>query len=280
MKRLLLLALLPLASGAAEIPAGNSGWPQDVRQWVHDNVQSPADPFVFVPGTDPNGWNFSLEPYAWGPGAYGDIDIGRLPSAKIDTSTIDILRKLNWGAFLRGELRKGRWGLLGDGFYAKFSSSIATSGNYYSSAEAELEQSMVSLALAYRVVSAKNFFADIYAGGRYNYLGASLSATKADPALPLPTYVSRSRSWLDPIIGLRGQYNFTDWLFAAAQGDVGGFGAGSQLTWNTQATLGVNFTRNIALEAGYRYMFIDYNKDKFLYRVNMPGVFAGLIFKF
>jgi hypothetical protein len=27
-------------------------------------------------------------------------------------------------------------------------------------------------------------------------------------------------------------------------------------------------------------MYIDYDKDNFLYDVNMPGVFAGLIFKF
>jgi hypothetical protein len=280
MKRLVLLGALLLASATAEGRNIATGWPQEVRNWVQANVQSPADPFVVVPGTDPNGWSFSIEPYGWGPGVYGDIDIGRLPTSKVDTGTIDILRKLNWGAFLRGEVRRGRWGLLGDGFYAKFSSSIATSGNSYTGARAELEQSMVSAALAYRVVSAKDFFADIYAGARYNYLGASLSGTLANPLSGLPTYVGRSRSWLDPIIGLRGQYNFTEWLFAAAQGDVGGFGAGSQLTWNTQATLGVNFTRNIALEAGYRYMFIDYNKDKFLYRVNMPGVFAGLIFKF
>jgi len=35
-----------------------------------------------------------------------------------------------------------------------------------------------------------------------------------------------------------------------------------------------------AFEAGYRYMYIDYDKDNFLYNVNMPGVFAELIFKF
>jgi hypothetical protein len=45
-------------------------------------------------------------------------------------------------------------------------------------------------------------------------------------------------------------------------------------------TLGVNFSRHIALEAGYRYMYIDYDKDNFLYNVNMPGIFAGLLFKF
>ncbi|MBJ7258256.1 MAG: hypothetical protein JHD33_01865 [Chthoniobacterales bacterium] len=63
----------------------------------------------------------------------------------------------------------------------------------------------------------------------------------------LPTHVEASRWWIDPIVGLRGQVNFTRWLFAAAQADAGGFGVGSQITWNTQATLGVNVSRNITL---------------------------------
>ena len=64
----------------------------------------------------------------------------------------------------------------------------------------------------------------------------------------LPTSDSGNVWWIDPILGLRGQINFTRWLFLAAQGDVGGFGAGSQIAWNVQATLGVNFTRNIFAE--------------------------------
>ena len=86
--------------------------------------------------------------------------------------------------------------------------------------------------------------------------------------------------WIDPILGLRGQINFTRWLFLAAQGDVGGFGAGSQIVWNVQATLGVNFTRNIFAELGYRYMYVDYDKNSFLYQMNSFGLFSGIGVKF
>jgi hypothetical protein len=37
----------------------------------------------------------------------------------------------------------------------------------------------------------------------------------------LPTFGSGSQWWVDPIIGLWGQVNFTRWLFLAVQGDVG-----------------------------------------------------------
>ena len=96
----------------------------------------------------------------------------------------------------------------------------------------------------------------------------------------LPTSGSGDVWWVDPIIGLRAQVNFTRWLFLAAQGDVGGFGAGSQIVWNVQATLGLNFTRNIFAELGYRYMYVDYDKNDLLYQMNSFGLFSGIGVKF
>ena len=96
----------------------------------------------------------------------------------------------------------------------------------------------------------------------------------------LPTSVAGSEWWVDPIVGLRGQINFTRWLFLAAQGDVGGFGAGSQIAWNAQASLGVNFTRNVFGELGYRYFYMDYSHSGNLYKAAEAGIFAGIGVKF
>lgn len=306
----------------AELPGGGG--------WLQDSVIRPTQPFELVPGKSAGDWTFVFEPYAWTPGLYGRIGIREFPVAQVNDSPVDVLRKLDWGIFARGEVRRGRWGLLGDGFFAQFTAG-AESDALYRNISITSQQSMVSLALAYRVVDDRRYFVDFYAGGRYNYLGASVdasvnrsgveslsrglierAATKFGPRLLakypglknvpastlrqakelgvrklsdsiedyLPTRAQQSRWWIDPIVGLRAQVNFSRWLFAAAQADAGGFGAGSQVTWNTQATLGVNFSRQVALEAGYRYMYIDYDKDNFLYNVNMPGIFAGVVFKF
>jgi hypothetical protein len=318
---------------AATVPAENPQRPSGhtLSRWLEDRMVRPVDPFELVPGKDPDGWGLVIEPYGWSPGLYGRIGIKNLPVASVNQSPIDILKTLDWGFFARGEVRKGRWGILGDGFFAQFSTSSDPGAGLYKNIAVQSQQSMVTLAAAYRLLSDKRFFVDFYAGGRYNYIGSSASAeinrtgvealservinaaiTKFGARLlakypglknvpastlqqakqlgikkladrigeKLPTHVEANRWWIDPIVGLRGQVNFTHWLFAAAQADAGGFGVGSQITWNTQATLGVNVSRNIALEAGYRYMYIDYDKDNFLYNVNMPGVFGGLIFKF
>ncbi len=74
--------------------------------------------------------------------------------------------------------------------------------------------------------------------------------------------------------------NLTRWLFLAAQGDVGGFGAGSQIAWNVQTTIGVNFTRNIFGEIGYRYMYVDYTNGGFVYDMNSFGLYSGIGVRF
>ena len=70
---------------------------------------------------------------------------------------------------------------------------------------------------------------------------------------------------------MRGQINFTRWFFLALQGDVGGFTAGSQIAWLATGTLGINFTRNIFVEAGYRYYYVDYTSGSFSYKVAEAG---------
>ena len=330
-------AAVLFAVNAPNIRAGNASslhHPVQVEtrgSWLQDQVIRPVAPFQLVPGKDANAWTFMIEPYAWSPGLYGNIGIKDLPVARMNESPIDILKKLDWGFFARGEARQGRWGLLGDGFFAQFTTTADPGAGLYRDITSTSQQSMVTAALAYRVLTDRRFFVDVYAGGRYNYVGASADASinrrgveslseglinravaKFGPRLlakypglknvpastlqqakelgveklsdrieeKLPKHAEAERWWIDPLVGLRGQVNFTRWLFAAAQADAGGFGAGSQITVNTQATLGVNFSRHIALEAGYRYMYVDYDKDNFLFDVNMPGVFAGLIFKF
>jgi hypothetical protein len=81
----------------------------------------------------------------------------------------------------------------------------------------------------------------------------------------LRTTASRTDDWFDPYVGLRGRYNFTDRLYATAKGDIGGFGIGSDLTWQAEAALGWQVTARVFAEAGYRALGIDYEDDGLTY---------------
>ncbi len=382
-------------------PTAKHSFLDPIGDFVNDDILKPVAPFELVPGKDPNGWSFVVEPYLWAMGLEGTTGVTGAPALNIHYSSKKILQQLNWGVMGMAEVRKGRWGILADGLFASLSGSSDLGGVLYKSGSLNIQQGLASLALAYRVIDDRRGFLDLYAGARYNYLGLQadlttdsdgilevseditnkiqgrvdaklseiLSANKgilasrlaelasavftnrvvdnivgqpreireslrpevirrmlrdAAPALreyitaqaaakvaattgtltsaiqsrvnsarkkltsqlaqnienALPTSVSGDRWWIDPIIGLRGQVNFTRWLYFTTQADVGGFGAGSQLTWNVLAAVGFNFTRNIFSEVGYRYMYIDYEGDNFLYQMNQAGLFASLGVKF
>jgi hypothetical protein len=85
---------------------------------------------------------------------------------------------------------------------------------------------------------------------------------------------------VEPIIGLRTQVNLTRWLYLAAEGDVGGFGAGSDIAWSAQASVGIKFTRNIFGQLGYRSMYVDYADGGLLYNMNQYGTFSSVGVRF
>jgi hypothetical protein len=96
----------------------------------------------------------------------------------------------------------------------------------------------------------------------------------------LDTSFSLEEYWFDPYVGLGGRYNFNKAWYLTAKGDIGGFGVGSDLTWQAYGALGCQVTRSIFVEAGYRYLYTDYDHDGFLYKVTQSGVqiTAGITF--
>ena len=95
----------------------------------------------------------------------------------------------------------------------------------------------------------------------------------------LPEEVSGSKSWVDPFVGFRARYNVTDKLYIAGRGDVGGFGVGSDLSWNAVGAIGYQWNNRFSTEMGYRCLSVDYSEDGFVYDTETSGVFLGLTFK-
>jgi len=91
---------------------------------------------------------------------------------------------------------------------------------------------------------------------------------------------SLDEDWWDPYVGLRARFNLSKAFYLTAKADIGGFGIGSDLTWQASGALGCQVTRNLHAELGYRYLYTDYNKDGFLYEVSQSGVeiTAGITF--
>src|SRR6266404_574022 len=99
-------------------------------------------------------------------------------------------------------------------------------------------------------------------------LNKSLSQTK-----------SRDDYWFDPYVGLRGRYNFNKVFYTAVRGEIGG-GVASDLMWEVEGVIGINLTRNIFTEVGYRALAVDYENDGLLFDTVMhgPQITTGITF--
>ena len=63
-----------------------------------------------------------------------------------------------------------------------------------------------------------------------------------------------------------------------SEADIGGFGVGSDLTWNAQAVAGYHFTvagYEAFAAAGYRALYWDYKNGGFAWDVTMSGPMLG-----
>src|SRR6266481_2110044 len=100
-------------------------------------------------------------------------------------------------------------------------------------------------------------------------LNKSLSQTK-----------SRDDYWFDPYVGLRGRYNFNKTYYTAVRGEIGGFGVGADLMWEVEGVLGINLTRSIFTEIGYRALGGNFEENDFRFDTVMhgPQITTGITF--
>jgi hypothetical protein len=78
------------------------------------------------------------------------------------------------------------------------------------------------------------------------------------------------------VIGVRATTPIAERWTLVSYFDIGGFGVGSDLTY--QGVLGVNWqaSRTFAVKGGYRYFYQDYDNDGFVWDMAAHGLYLGL----
>jgi hypothetical protein len=61
-------------------------------------------------------------------------------------------------------------------------------------------------------------------------------------------------------------------------GDVGGWGTGSQLDYQVAGIIGYSIKPNVTLQAGYRYLYVNYRSGGSVIQPTTAGVFFGATF--
>jgi hypothetical protein len=240
---------------------------------VHGEASTSKDP------GDQSDWHITWVPaYLWLSGVNGNLGVaGR--TIPVSASFSDVFDKLNIGYMTALDVRKNRIGVLTDFEYIDLSSGeISTPfGVLFSSAHTDAQQYILDPEIYGRVVDSPKGFVDAFGGIRYWHLRSNLDLR---PGLLPAFHASDSRDWVDPVMGARFRANLKKGWFAMLKGDAGGFGAGSQVTWQIYSGVGKEFKQKYSTFLGYRRLSVDYRDGGFIYNANLNGMLLGFAIKF
>ncbi len=238
---------------------------------------------------DPEPWRFNVASYGWAVGITGNVTTHG-QTLDVSASTIDLLQKSDSLIGFMGyfEADKGRVGFYSDLVFAKL--GFGTGQTSYRNPLPGLSiASTTSTALTYSL-----FIAEM--GGLYEvarWPGASEGSATAldgllgfrywnnsveanftasgnvnvaaygfDRSFGLDTARAGGVQWVDPLVGFRLRHTFTPRQQITLRGDIGGFGLGSQITW--QAIVVYSYAwqfpgHQVAALLGFRALGVNYS---------------------
>jgi hypothetical protein len=220
-------------------------------------------------------WQFQFTPYLWIASISGRAGIGNL-ILDTNTSVTSSGVELNFGLMSTFEARKNRFVILTDLQYSDLSTEKGNPGPFFSSTRGSFKTFVLDPEVGYRILdNGKGAFVDVLGGIRYWHLNATLAfGSGILPAVE----VSRSRSWVDGVVGLRGKAALSQRWFVSGKADLGG--GGSNFTYQLFGGVGFNVGKRLALIGGYRDLNVNYNKDGFLFDMSLHGPVLGFGIKF
>lgn len=114
---------------------------------------------------------------------------------------------------------------------------------------------------------------DVLVGARYYAAESRLEPT------PLVT----DESWVDPLVGVRWNWDISDTWSTGLRGDIGGFGVGSDLSAQAVAVVDWHPWQHVAFTGGLRALRVKYETDKgpdnYELDISVWGPLVGITFR-
>jgi hypothetical protein len=235
-----------------------------------------------TPADTSEDWEAHVVPYLWFSGLSGDVTIAQR-TIPVDLSFRDIFKAADSTIALEGyfDVRKGKWGAFTDVALIKLSKEGIFPDRDLLSISNRLN--IVEFGGLYRLgkweSSNGSSHLDFSAGARVSDLKLTTRFTQGEG-----DGVRREQDWVDPFVGLRNRTYVGKRSSFTVAGTVGGFGAGSKMSWSAYGLYGFRVTRKFQIHGGYRALGQDYeNTDSgnpFRWNMVMHGPITGFEFQF
>jgi len=211
-------------------------------------------------------WEVVVAPYLLGASMSGDTTL-RGREVSVEMSASDVFDNLQFGAMGLLVARKGHWGFGADAIWMALGTTVGNTNVDFNQG-----------AFAFYGLRRLNPAADLTFGMRVNTLQGKFTFKT------LERDVEQDVTWVDPIVGLNLRTPPDRKVLLKVYGEIGGFGAGSDFTWQIFPTIGFRLGSHASLEFGYRWLDLDYSTgdgtERFGYDVLTQGPVGGLAIRF
>ena len=232
---------------------------------------TPASPQVGEPTSD---WHFAISPYLWLPGVHGAVG-AHGHAVGVHATPGDLLSNFRFGLMGLFDTRYKRIVMPVDMMWIRLADSRGIPlTDEEISAKLNGSEFLLTPKIGYRLIDTEMIKVDALTGFRYWHFGQSV---KFNPSVTGLNF-SSSQNWVDPLVGGRILANLSPKILVTIGGDVGGWGAGSQLDYQFGALLGFRIKPSVVLQAGYRYLSVDYRSGGTIINLITSGAVLGATF--
>ncbi|MFW8636237.1 hypothetical protein [Cribrihabitans pelagius] len=215
-------------------------------------------------------WAFQVTPMLVAPSVEGRTELG-WAGGDLSLRAANPLRNLDAGGMLQFEARHAG----GAGVMLRYAvldaeqDADSTAGPL----QVAYDQRIAEAAVTYRFGKDWDRF-DAYAGLRHWEVGV-----EAGPA-------RQAASWTEPMAGLRWQRRLSEDYSLSLESDIGGFGAGSDLSWSVMGGLIYHRWKRASIYVMYRGLGVDFERGSpgsatyFRHDATTHSLLAGIGFRF
>ena len=242
-------------------------------------AQQPSGP-PSLPGIDLQTLQVIPTPYLWFPWTSVDAHpkLAGLPSASTTVDPGFLYSHVTWVPYMGEiEFRSGPYGLVTDYIHAPIKAGVGTRGVLFTSGGAGMTLDTGSAIAFYRAISQPDQYIDVGLGMRAWGVDGDISLHRG--MLP-PVSLTKGGSWADPMLAVRYRRELGNGFSLTAYGDVGGFGAGSDVDWQLIGTIDYAWMPGIDLHAGFRTLNFDKGAPRADFNVHMYGPIIAATLRF
>ena len=223
-------------------------------------------------------WEFTIAPYFLFGNLEGDVGILTQEAIPVDIGFDEIMENLQGAVIIHTEVWKSGWGVMGDLIWMGIGKDLDTPGPLPLVLDVQVDQFIIEGFVAHRFARPGRQL-DLFAGVRVWDISIDLELEETDRAQTF------GDTWVDPVVGGRVLQDVSEAMFLSARGDIGGFGAGSEFSWNLQGGIGYEAYDWLDLVLQYKALWVDFDNEKtgvdFLsWDTVTHGPLISLVFKF